>query len=105
MEQVGLPQGSVPFEARRSDIGDLDREVGIPRAGRQGALGQMSPEVEVGVVHPPGPVQPEGHRHQLAAQVGHEVHPRGDPLPEGVERDGPLEDLSLIHISEPTRPY
>ena len=37
--------------------------------------------------------------------LAHEIKNRGLPLPEGykVEREG--EGLSLIHISEPTRPY
>ena len=58
-------------EARRSDIGDLDREVGIPEPGGRVRSDRCRLRSKSASSTHQGPVQPEGHRHQpLAAQVG-----------------------------------
>jgi hypothetical protein len=113
VDEPHLPQRAVTVEQLAHEPLGQPEEV-APRARRgQARQVHVVGDREALVVDPHRPAAAERHRHHPLAELGHELHPRGDQAahvveaeaPLGIEERGPLEDRDRADVHRRLDPF
>ena len=103
LDDPHLPQGPVTVQLPAGDIGRKVGELAHPPRRGQSGPPQVVVDIELGVIHPEGMPQPQGHLHQPALKDGHQGDPVDDHLADAakgvaVGNGGGVEDRHHGHV-------